>query len=169
MQPGGHYYLTNIVVKDGDTISAECEGKRIEIRLRGIDAPETDQAYGEESEYYLVSLLSDVRYPSTKLIVTSTSDHYGRVIGFVHRENDRGQAINVNLEMVASGLAYRYEEYGGDTPEFLGAEEYAKENGFGVWQAGLHGEEKPWDKRNADPITRLGNWLGRTIGNFWDG
>ena len=62
-------------VKDGDTMLADCEGKRIEVRLRGIDAPETDQACGEESGYYLVSLLSDVTYPSTRLIVTSTSGY----------------------------------------------------------------------------------------------
>ena len=68
-------YLDNVDVKDGDTILADCEGKRIEVRLRGIGAPETDQAWGEESEYYLVSLLSDVRYPTTKLIVTSTSGY----------------------------------------------------------------------------------------------
>ena len=169
MRAGDEQPLSNITVTDGDTIFADCDGKRIEIRLRGIDAPESDQPFGEESEDYLTYLLSSRQARTVTLKVVEPSDRYGRVIGFLHRYDARGHWHNVNVEMVRAGMAYCYREYGGGTLEFETAEYSAKVDREGVWEAGRHGHEKPWDKRNADPVSRVGNWLGRCFGNLLDG
>lgn len=39
----------DIKISDGDTISFRSQGQNIRIRLAGIDAPESQQAFGRES------------------------------------------------------------------------------------------------------------------------
>ena len=172
MNAGDEYRLSNIIVKDGDTILAACNDaeKAVEIRLRGIDAPEKDQRNGVQSTSYLRYLLSDRRADTVMLHVVEPSDRHERVSGFIRRCDAGGEWHNVNVEMVAAGLAYCYREYGGDAPEFELAEHCAKVDRVGVWETGRYGQEKPWDKRHKKgPVSRTTNWLGRCIGNLFDG
>jgi micrococcal nuclease len=163
MQLGERFELSGIIVGDGDSVSAVFQGNRREIRLRGIDAPEVNQALGDDSTEYLEQLLRG----RIVLELVQVSDRYGRVVGFLHRQEQGGGWKCVNVEMVAAGMAYAYREYGGDDKRIAHAEQRARDNRCGVWSAGNFGREKPWDNRNADPLSRITNFVGRSIGNLF--
>ena len=163
MQLGERFELSGIIVGDGDSVSAVFQGNRREIRLRGIDAPEVNQALGDDSTEYLEQLLRG----RIVLELVQVSDRYGRVVGFLHRQEQGGGWKCVNVEMVAAGMAYAYREYGGDDKRIAHAEQRARDNRdnrCGVWSAGNFGREKPWDNRNADPLSRITNFVGRSMG-----
>ena len=60
-------------VSDGDTLTVLTDGrKRIKVRLEGIDAPETGQAFGNNAK----QALSELVFGKTVRIVVSTTDDY---------------------------------------------------------------------------------------------
>lgn len=129
-------------VSDGDTIQVErqgivTQGIETEVRLMGIDAPETskktgerDQPYGQVAKKHLTSLI----YGKMVDIKVHGFDRYNRLLGVVYLEGR-----NINLEMVESGLA---EVYGGKTRRdfevmpYLQAEREAKTIQRGIWSPG---------------------------------
>ena len=70
-------------ISDGDTLTARCgapsQYEQVKVRLQGIDAPESRQAFGNVSKRGLSDLLAgqqvDVRYQK--------EDRYGRLLGVV--------------------------------------------------------------------------------------
>lgn len=91
------------------------------VRLVGIDAPETSQKkyqlgqpYSQQAKEYLAGLVLN----RTVSISSYDLDVYNRVLGVVIWEG-----ININLEMVRSGLA---EVYRGNLPKGLDIEPYWK-------------------------------------------
>jgi micrococcal nuclease len=125
-------------VYDGDTILvAKDRAVARKVRLVGIDAPETssdngwpEQPYSEEAKKYLTSL---VLY-RTVSIMNYDLDMYNLISGIVYWEG-----ININLEMVSSGLA---EVYRGQAPKgfdlapYRDAEKQAKAAMRGMWSLG---------------------------------
>jgi len=101
-----------IRVVDGDTIKVEpFDDGEDSVRLLGIDTPETyyrGQSQGFHSEAakaYLAGLLSagdTVRIESGQ----EERDKYGRVLGYVYKDD-----ININLKLVAEGMALPYPIY----------------------------------------------------------
>ena len=76
-----------VKVADGDTVTiVDHKGFRHRIRLAGIDAPEKNQSYGEESTKNLEWLV----YNKGVTIEYSTYDRYGRIVGkiIVNSEGD---------------------------------------------------------------------------------
>ena len=94
------------------------------IRLYGIDAPESHQAFGQKSKHHLSSLVfgKDVRVAYTK------RDKYGRILGTVYVDGK-----DVNLEMIRAGLAWHYKRFD-STPAYAAAELEARQNRRGLWQ-----------------------------------
>ena len=86
-------------VIDGDTILID----KKRIRLAGIDAPESDQPYGDESKAFLEYLILD---KPVRIIWTET-DFYKRIIGYVRIPKEYGD-MNINSTMVLSGAAWSY-------------------------------------------------------------
>ena len=86
-------------VIDGDTIVVLFGKKQERIRLLDIDAPEKGQDFSEKSRLFLSEMISG------KLVTVEFKerDIYGRILAFIY-VND----INVNAEMVRSGLAWKY-------------------------------------------------------------
>jgi endonuclease YncB( thermonuclease family) len=125
-------------VYDGDTILvARDRTVARKVRLVGIDAPETssengwpEQPYSEEAKKYLTSL---VLY-KTVSIISYDLDVHNLISGIVYWEG-----ININLEMVRSGLA---EVYRGQAPKgfdlfpYRDAEKQAKAAMRGMWSLG---------------------------------
>lgn len=76
--------------------------KQHKVRLQGIDAPESRQAFGNVSKRGLSDLVAgrqvEVRFDKV--------DRYGRLLGVVY---EGGQ--DVNLAMVSRGLAWHYTFY----------------------------------------------------------
>lgn len=121
----GTYAVSSVT--DGDTIVVRDD---VVIRLIGIDAPEKDECFADESKEFLKQLLDEtieIRFDDTQ----GDKDTYDRVLGYVFLED----GTNINLVMVENGYAreythmypYEFQE------EFLNAEEKAKEEKRGLW------------------------------------
>jgi micrococcal nuclease len=112
-------------VHDGDSITVLASGnEQLKVRLEGIDAPEVKQAFSQQSK----QALSDLVFNKSVVLRVSGRDRYKRTLAVVVVNG-----LNVNLEMVKRGFAWRYEKYSKDA-ELLAAQEAAKERKLGLWQ-----------------------------------
>ena len=68
-----------VSVSDGDTLRVLVDDQQIKIRLGGIDAPESDQPFGQASKRYLAEAVAG----QTLVVEFDKRDRYGRVIGKV--------------------------------------------------------------------------------------
>jgi micrococcal nuclease len=113
-----------VFVADGDTIIIEnLSRKQFKIRLEHIDAPESNQAYGEASKEFLYSLI----FGKTVSVKTDKKDKYGRHIGVVFYGR-----TNVNLASIEAGMSWHTKDFS-NNPQFAKAEEEARESMSGLW------------------------------------
>src|SRR3989344_499779 len=108
-------------VIDGDTFVIKA-GER--VRLIGLDAPEAGGCLGEEAKNKLAELVEN------KIVKIDRGVRYsfGRRLGVVYSGD-----INVNLEVVRSGLA-RYDSFSDEkSPELELAGRAAEETGLGIY------------------------------------
>lgn len=127
-----------IGVSDGDTITVLCgeEGKEsLKVRLEGIDAPESSQAFGAKSKDALKELVAGKVVDLRKTGV----DKYGRSLAFVIVDG-----VDVNAKLIEDGWAWHYKKYNSDK-HFAELEENARADGRGLW----HDESPlpPWEFR----------------------
>ena len=110
--PGGAQTFTGRVVRiaDGDTITVlDSTNTQHRIRLQGIDAPESHQAYGNQSKQNLSAMIFD----KDVTVIYEKIDQYGRIVGKILLDGK-----DMNLEQVKAGLAWHYKEYEREqTPE----------------------------------------------------
>ena len=131
-------------VSDGDTITVLTEAReQYRIRLQGIDAPESKQAFGNVSK----RSLSDLVFTKTVEVHFDKEDRYGRILGVVY-----AAGLDVNLAMVSKGMAWHYKHYQRDqTPHerrlYAQAEDDARASGLGLWRD-PHAIA-PWDFRRS--------------------
>jgi micrococcal nuclease len=106
-------------VTDGDTITVAGE----DVRLRGIDAPETDQPHGDAAERALRQRIGGER------VRVEAHGHgpYGRVIGTVYHEGER-----VGLWLVTHGHAWVWERHARDD-RLVPAQRRARAHERGLW------------------------------------
>lgn len=131
--PGGSQTLTGRVVRiaDGDTITVlDSNDSQHRIRLAGIDAPESHQAFGTQSK----KSLSELVFGKDVTIVYEKTDQYGRIVGKILLDGK-----DINLQQVKAGMAWHYKEYQREqTPEdrelYAAAEEEARTASRGLWQ-----------------------------------
>jgi len=124
-----------IAITDGDTFTLkDSEGEEHRIRLGEIDAPEKSQEFGKESKNILGNMILDkqvtVYWLKKDRFDWKTTDHKtknGRIIGGVFLENE-----SVNRKLVEMGAAWHYTDFSKDQT-IKAAQEYAKENKFGLW------------------------------------
>ncbi|MDX2287841.1 MAG: thermonuclease family protein [Hyphomicrobiaceae bacterium] len=133
-------------VVDGDTL--DVAGQR--VRLEGIDAPELGQtcpgrylggALGPWScGQAAASHLRQLTGLSTVACEVAGTDKYGRVLG-----RCRVEGLDINAEMVRSGLAWAFVRY---SDRYVRDEAEARARRVGMWRS----EEAPqpaWDFRQA--------------------
>jgi len=90
-------------VHDGDTITVlDANRTQYKIRLAGIDAPESKQAFGNRSKQNL----SDLVFGKDVAVEWDKRDRYQRVVGVVLVDGH-----DVNLEQVRAGMAWWYRQY----------------------------------------------------------
>ena len=82
-------------ILDGDTILIETGDY---VRLIGIDAPEKDEEFYNESKTFLTSLILNKKVSLEK--DQEEVDNYGRLLRYVYLDT-----TNINLEMVNQGYA----------------------------------------------------------------
>lgn len=128
-----------IFVADGDTVTIKtASGGKEKIRLQGIDAPERDQSYGQESGKLLEKLVMN----KTVTVKSKEHDEYNRLLGTVYQNGK-----NINLEMVKQGAAWHYKHYAPQYTELATAEEKARKARLGLWQE--PNPTAPWNYRRA--------------------
>ena len=125
-----------VKVADGDTLTVLAAAGRAgsmnppppattqhKIRLNGIDAPESHQAFGNVSKKHLSSLVfgKDVR------VKYKSRDKYGRILGTVYVDG-----LDINLEMIRAGLAWHYKRFD-STLAYAAAELEARQSRRGLW------------------------------------
>ena len=117
--------IPGVVVKvyDGDTLTLQNNNGVYKIRLSGIDAPESRQAYGNVSRNYLYNMVKD-RFVYAEV---HNKDRYGRYVAKIMLDN-----TDVNAEMLRAGLAWHYKQYD-KNPEYARLEQEAKRNRRGLW------------------------------------
>lgn len=125
-----------INVHDGDTVTLKSKnGRKIKIRLFGIDAPELAQNYGEASRRHLFALIKDKKI-SYK---TEYKDTYGRTVAELFADNR-----SVNVAMVENGYAWHYKHFS-KSQKLAKAELTARKNHYGLWKDA--NPTPPWDFR----------------------
>ncbi|MDO9268866.1 MAG: thermonuclease family protein [Methylobacter sp.] len=143
-------------VHDGDTVTLLMAGnQQLKIRLAQIDAPESDQPFGQRSK----QSLSDMVFNKTIQVEKETIDRYGRAVGTLLIDG-----LDVNREQIKRGMAWVYRQYLHDQ-SLLQVEEEARQAKVGLWSE--PNPMPPWEyrhgKKNGDvtkqplPIAKPGH------------
>jgi micrococcal nuclease len=130
------YNGTIIRVIDGDTFSFQTEEGSLTIRMNGIDAPESNQAFSKESSDFLKQFLN-----KDAILKASGVDRYSRTLGVLFIDGK-----DINLLSVKGGYSWHYKRYSSDQ-QYAQAEEYAKKNKLGLWKS--DNPIPPWEWRNS--------------------
>jgi endonuclease YncB( thermonuclease family) len=115
-----------IQVDDGDTVDIRTGDGEVEVRLAGINAPESGECFGLEATDRLRSLVAG----ETVAIEATGVDQFDRTLAYL----TLGDTL-VNLEMVMHGSAIATTPDGGDPygSALLAAEEEAFSARLGLW------------------------------------
>jgi len=131
-----------IGVSDGDTIALlDPSNRQHKVRLAGIDAPESRQAFGQRSK----EALSECALGKAAIVEGRKVDRYGRLVGKVVVGG-----ADCNLRQIQLGLAWHYKRYEGEQPaldraRYSGEEASAREGKRGLWKHPA--PIPPWDFR----------------------
>ena len=101
----------------------------LEIRLKGIDAPELKQTGGRIARVYLEQLLKGKKLSVEVL----EKDRHGRILARVSVD---GQ--DINLAMINAGWAWHYRHYEPDNRHKIKAEKEAKSRTQECFDSGCH-------------------------------
>ena len=135
-------------VADGDTLTLDSAGRRVVVRLSGIDAPERGQPFGRKSGATLRALALH----QAASVETHKQDRYGRQVGRVEVGGK-----DLGLEQVRSGMAWVFHRYLKELEEPRRAVYGAAEDDARAARRGLWSEREPmppWEwralKRNRE-------------------
>jgi endonuclease YncB( thermonuclease family) len=129
-------------VSDGDTITVlDAARRQYKIRLNGIDAPESDQDFGQASKRNL----SDLVFGKDVIVIWNKRDRYGRILGKVV-VGDR----EINLTQIRDGYSWFFRKYAADIEPadrhiYDEAEKEARSALRGLWQQ--PNPMPPWEFR----------------------
>lgn len=113
-----------VAVYDGDTVTCIDENNQQQkIRLAEIDAPEAKQDFGQVSRQALAGMV----FGKTITVVDDGKDRYGRWIGHLYADG-----VDVNRQMVASGMAWHYAAYSKDQ-SLAALQTQAQAQQLGIW------------------------------------
>jgi len=112
-------------ISDGDTIAVLRAGKAATVRLYGVDAPETKQAFGTVAKRFT----SDLVFNKTVTVLVHDTDGYGRLVGEVLLAGGR----SLNESVVRSGLAWWYQHYAPHDTTLAQLERDARTAHRGLW------------------------------------
>lgn len=104
--PDRFFWGRVVNVQDGDTITVVRSNDSLDlviIRLYGIDAPESGQAFGTQAASKLRRL---VHKKIVQVEIMQKSDRYGRIVGIVKRDGD-----DVSMDLLYEGLAWVYPKF----------------------------------------------------------
>ena len=150
MMPGTELHAETITgkvvgVADGDTLTLDSEGRRVVIRLSGIDAPERGHPDGQPFGRKSGDELRALALHQVVTVETHKQDRYGREVGTVEVGGK-----DLGLEQVRSGMAWVFRRYLKELPQtrrsaYLAAEDEARAHRRGLWATGE--PLPPWEWR----------------------
>lgn len=127
-----------ILVADGDTFTMLVYGgKKVKVRLYGIDCPEMDQAFGDAAKKFLVVQFR-LHKDSARVVVKNT-DRYGRKVGIAFTGK-----TNINEVLLEKGLAWHYTKFD-QNPSWARLEREAKVLDWFIWSE--DNPIPPWEWR----------------------
>ena len=150
-----------VSVADGDTLTVlDASNRQHRVRLNGIDAPETKQAFSQVSKRNLSTLV----FGKDVVVTWQKTDQYGRLVGTVHLGTS-----DTSLEQLRAGLAWYFRRYERDVapnlrPVYEAAEAEARAAKRGLWQDTA--PQPPWAFRTGEPApgaTTPRTLLGTTV------
>jgi len=127
-----------IGVADGDTLTVLRAGGGEVVRLRGIDAPERGQPWGERAKQYASALV----FGKVVAVEAAGRDRYGRLLAEVRLPDGR----SLSQELVRAGYAWWFRRYSEDR-RLARLEAEARTGRRGLW-ADLS-PVPPWEYREA--------------------
>ncbi len=134
-------YYSVIKVVDGDTLSVDMDGKKVTLRLIGIDTPETVdprkpvECFGVEASNKAKELLTGKSVRIEQDPTQGEFDKYNRLLAYIYLEDE----LFFNKYMIEEGYAHEYTynlPYKYQT-EFKEAELFAQNNKKGLWAIGV--------------------------------
>ena len=141
---------------DGDTFWVKhWFYRRFKVRLLGMDAPESEQRWGKESQRYLQKLIGG----RTVTIHAVTRDMYGR---WVARVEVGGK--DVSLAMIEAGMAWPYYQYfrnldAKDREIYAAAGREAQRQRKGLWSDKQPKAPWTWREEHRTWWSRFCYWL----------
>jgi endonuclease YncB( thermonuclease family) len=119
-----------ISVTDGDTITVRIDGEDRDLRLLGINAPETSECWGPESSIHLSEMIDG----QDLLLISGEedTDQFGRLLRYVYLDTPGGPVF-VNSEMVEAGNALGMSSGHDYDRSFKSLEAAAFQSGLGMW------------------------------------
>lgn len=130
-------------VRDGRSIVITSGGRKLVVLLKGVDAPELKQEFGEVSQQYLASLILD------KPVDVDFSQYAsGHVVGKVYWNQ-----LDVGLQVIRDGAAWFDKASGYSLSEaertvYADAQQAARNEMRGLWHDGS--PMPPWEWRRAE-------------------
>lgn len=131
-----------IAVMDGDTVMVLRNGQKLKVRLANIDAPEKDQAYGNQARASLLELVGRKQVQ----VDSQAVDQYGRIVGLISADGR-----NVNQEQLKRGMAWEYSHFHSDKT-CLALQSAAQRAHRGLWSQA--NPQAPWQWRKLHPSTQ---------------
>jgi len=133
-----------IYVADGDTVGLlDANKKQHRIRLEGIDAPESGQAFGTQSR----QALNEAVYGKEVIVAYQESDQYGRILGHIY-----GKDRWVNYDQLTRGMAWHYRHFNGDA-YLAESQKTAQSQKTGLWRDAR--PMPPWRYRLTEKRRRM--------------
>ncbi len=126
--PPGPYRISE--VHDGDSFNLTAKGgEKVRVRIAGIDAPEREQPYGQQSRRSLEAMLQS----GTIELEAIKKDRFDRWVA-----NVSIQGQDLGLMQIASGYAWFFRRYQDDLPasmqrQYDQAEANARRDFKGLW------------------------------------
>jgi micrococcal nuclease len=124
-------------VTDGDTITILIDNKTVNVRLEGIDAPESGQPFGSRARQELSSLV----FGRTVIVQKTGEDRFQRTLGVIFKDK-----TSINAKMVEDGFAWHYKAYN-KNKQLADLEHKARQAKRGLWSD--HKPIAPWDYRQS--------------------
>jgi endonuclease YncB( thermonuclease family) len=125
-----HVVASVVSVTDGDTLEVQIGGVSADVRLLGINAPESDECWGPDSTAALTALIGD----RDLLLVEGDedTDEFGRLLRYAYIDEPDGP-IFINSLMVTLGNAGGLSSGHEFARRFKALEASAFQSGAGMW------------------------------------
>ena len=129
-------------VRDGETVVVTSNKQKVTVILKGVDAPEMKQEYGEVAQQHLATLVLN-----KTVDVDFTEMRDGNLVGKV-----TCNSADIGLQVIRDGVAWYaaksdHNLSDADRRMYLEAEQVARKERRGLWQEGT--PMPPWEWRRA--------------------